>query len=126
MLALSALLGLGFLGFKAVEYTQDYYEGLIPGPSFNSSEFVAEGANPQRVQLFFLFYYFMTGLHVLHLAVGVGLLIWLTVLAQKGWLPPERYVTVEVTGLYWHFVDLMWMFLLPLLYLAGHHESLHF
>jgi cytochrome c oxidase subunit III len=126
MLAVSAALGLAFLGFKAVEYTQDYHENLIPGPSFNSSEFEHEGANPQRVQLFFLFYYFMTGLHVIHLAVGVGLLIWLTVLAQKGWIPPERYVVVEVTGLYWHFVDLMWMFLLPLLYLAGSHHSLHF
>jgi len=85
--------------------------------------------NPWRVQLFFLFYYIMTGLHVLHMVVGLGLLVWQYVLAGLGFFRfPERYVYVEAMSLYWHFVDMVWMFLLPLLYLAGPHsvDHLHF
>jgi cytochrome c oxidase subunit 3 len=80
------------------------------------------GVNPYRVQLFFLFYYCMTGLHVLHMIVGLGLLLWQYILAKTGFFDhPERYVYVEVMSLYWHFVDMVWMFLLPLLYFAGPH-----
>ena len=82
--------------------------------------------NPYRVQLFFLFYYCMTGLHVLHMVIGVGLLVWQYVLAGGGFFKfPERYVYVEAMSLYWHFVDMVWMFLLPLLYLAGPHSIAH-
>jgi cytochrome c oxidase subunit 3 len=81
-----------------------------------------EGVNLPRVQLFFMFYYAMTGLHGLHMIVGIGLLIWQYVLASRGFFVyPARYVYVEVMSLYWHFVDMVWMFLLPLLYLAGPH-----
>jgi cytochrome c oxidase subunit 3 len=121
MLALTALLGLAFLGMKAVEYTQDFHENLVPGSHFNNEEFAKEGVNPYRVQLFFMFYYIMTGFHVAHLAVGIGLVIWLFGYSVNNRIPPERYNLVEVTCLYWHFVDLAWMFLLPLLYLAGAH-----
>ena len=79
--------------------------------------------NLVRVQLFFMFYYSMTGLHVLHMIIGIGLLIWQYVLASRGFFAyPERYVYIEVMSLYWHFVDMVWMFLLPLLYLAGPHN----
>jgi cytochrome c oxidase subunit 3 len=82
--------------------------------------------NPYRVQLFFLFYYCMTGLHVLHMVIGVGLLTWQYLLAGGGFFNfKERYVYVEAMSLYWHFVDMVWMFLLPLLYLAGPHSFDH-
>jgi cytochrome c oxidase subunit 3 len=76
-----------------------------------------------RVQLFFIFYYAMTGLHVIHMIIGIGLLGWQFFLAKFGFFDfSERYVYVEVMSLYWHFVDMVWMFLLPLLYLAGPHN----
>lgn len=79
---------------------------------------------PSRVQLFFMFYYSLTGLHVLHMVVGLGLLIWQIVLTRTGFFDyKSRYVYVEVMSLYWHFVDMVWMFLLPLLYLAGPHTA---
>jgi cytochrome c oxidase subunit 3 len=121
LLLLTTLLGVAFLGFKAREYFVDYEERLIPGPSFNSEEFAHQGLIPARVQLFFMFYYCMTGIHVIHLAVGVGFVGWLWSLAAAGQIQAERYNLIEVTSLYWHFVDLMWFFLVPLLYLAGPH-----
>lgn len=79
---------------------------------------------PSRVQLFFMFYYSLTGLHVLHMVVGLGLLVWQIVLTRTGFFDyKSRYVYVEVMSLYWHFVDMVWMFLLPLLYLAGPHTA---
>ena len=88
----------------------------------NTRSTTRTGVNPYRVQLFFLFYYCMTGLHVLHMVVGLGLLIWQYILAKTGFFDhPERYVYIEVMSLYWHFVDMVWMFLLPLLYFAGPH-----
>lgn len=81
-----------------------------------------DGVNPYRVQLFFLFYYCMTGLHVLHMIIGLGLLIWQYTLTRTGYFdPPQRFVYIEVMSLYWHFVDMVWMFLLPLLYFCGPH-----
>jgi cytochrome c oxidase subunit III len=76
----------------------------------------------EQVQLFFCFYYAMTGLHVIHMIVGIGLLVWQLILAQIGFFKPtERFVYIEVMSLYWHFVDLVWIFLFPLLYMSGHH-----
>lgn len=78
----------------------------------------------ERAQLFFIFYWTMTGLHVLHMIIGIGLFIWQFILAQRGFFDhKERYVYVEVLSLYWHFVELVWIFLLPLLYMAGHHAG---
>jgi cytochrome c oxidase subunit 3 len=80
--------------------------------------------DPQRVQLFFMFYYSLTGLHVLHMIVGIGLLAWQLIYAKLGFFDHQsRYVYIEVMSLYWHFVDMVWMFLLPLLYLAGPHSA---
>ncbi|CAN5429028.1 cytochrome c oxidase subunit 3 [soil metagenome] len=77
--------------------------------------------NLDRTRLFFMFYWTMTGLHVIHMVVGIGLFIWQYILASMGFFKPqERYVYIEVLALYWHFVELVWIFLLPLLYMTGH------
>jgi cytochrome c oxidase subunit 3 len=81
--------------------------------------------DPGRVQLFLCFYYIMTGIHGIHIIVGLGCIVWLLVEAYRGAVPPENYSTVEVVSLYWHLVDMIWLFLMPLLYLAGagmHHH----
>ena len=79
--------------------------------------------DPYRVQLFFMFYYSMTGLHVLHMVIGLGILVWQILLTATGFFDySARYVYIETMSLYWHFVDMVWMFLLPLLYLAGPHS----
>ena len=80
--------------------------------------------NPRRVNLFFMFYYSLTGLHVLHMIIGLGLLIWQIILTKVGFFDfKSRYVYIEMMSLYWHFVDMVWMFLLPLLYLCGPHTA---
>lgn len=132
-LLLTILLGGTFLGFKALEYYEDYREELVPVLSFDPDKWTnmegAEGpVNPQRVKLMLVFYYVMTGLHAVHMIVGMGLLVWLVIEARRGLLTPVRYMPVDVVGLYWHFVDIVWIFLLPLLYLTGTHHTtdLHF
>ncbi len=75
--------------------------------------------SPQRVQLFLCFYYIMTGIHGIHIIVGLGCILWLVLETYRGTIPPENYSTVEVVSLYWHLVDAIWLFLMPLLYLAG-------
>jgi cytochrome c oxidase subunit 3 len=131
-LILTAVLGGVFLVFKVVEYRDDYIEKLVPGLAFDATapEWGAHTppVNPQHVQLMLMFYYILTGLHAVHLTIGIGLLGWLIAQARLGRLTPQRYIPVEVIGLYWHFVDVVWIFLLPLLYLTGtHHVSdLHF
>jgi cytochrome c oxidase subunit 3 len=72
-----------------------------------------------RVQLFLCFYYIMTGIHGLHIIIGIGCILWLVFETWRGTIPPENYSTVEVVSLYWHLVDAIWLFLMPLLYLAG-------
>ena len=126
-LIITAILGTLFLVLKGMEYLDDWHENLVPGTShFNAAEWEEKGLSPGRVQLFLMFYYIMTGLHVVHLTVGIGLVIWMWVRARRGLIPPEGYMQVEVTSLYWHFVDLVWLFLVPLLYLAGPHSLAQF
>jgi cytochrome c oxidase subunit 3 len=132
-LLLTLLLGGTFLGLKVVEYYIDYKEKLVPGLAFEPEKWTkAAGTeapvNPERVKLMLVFYYIMTGLHAVHMVVGMGLLVWLVTRARRGTLTPVRYMAVEVVGLYWHFVDIVWIFLLPLLYLTGTHHAtdLHF
>jgi cytochrome c oxidase subunit 3 len=129
-LTLTILLGATFLGLKALEYYTDYKEFLVPGLSFRPGEWteLTPPANPEHVQLMLAFYYVMTALHAVHMLIGMGLLGWLLYQARQGMLTPVRYVAVDLVGLYWHFVDIVWIFLLPLLYLTGtHHLSdLHF
>ena len=110
MLATMAL-GLLFLGIKGVEYYIDYEEHLIPGLNF-----AWEGNDAARAQLFFTLYFIMTGLHALHMIIGISVLGVMTYLATRGWYDREP-MPVELFGLYWHFVDVVWIFLFPLLYL---------
>jgi cytochrome c oxidase subunit 3 len=130
-LVLTAVLGTAFMVLKAVEYYGDYRDGLVPQTStFRPGEWTGMDppVGPARVQLFLMFYYVMTGLHAVHLTVGIGLVVWLAVRAWHGRIPVERYMDVDVTGLYWHFVDVVWIFLLPMLYLIGTHSlgDVHF
>jgi cytochrome c oxidase subunit 3 len=115
-LAATIVLGLGFLGFKAYEWWHHWHEGLVPGLHFTYT-----GPHAGEVGLFFWLYFAMTGVHALHLAIGIVVMAVLAFLAWRGRFSPLYYNPVEVAGLYWHFVDVVWIFLLPLLYLVGRH-----
>jgi len=112
-LVLTMLLGAAFLGIKFYEYYQKYEENLIPGPGF-----VWEGSDARHASLFFVFYFVMTGMHALHMIIGIGLMATLVVLTLRGKFNAIYYSPVELSGLYWHFVDIVWVFLFPLLYLV--------
>lgn len=120
-LALTALLGTAFLVIKGFEYHGDYRDGLVPGLAFNDQDWLGREPplNPEMVKLFLMFYYLMTGLHGIHLLIAIVLMTVLTILAWRGRFTPQYYGPIEVGGLYWHFVDVVWLFLLPLLYLIG-------
>ncbi|HEV8377550.1 MAG TPA: cytochrome c oxidase subunit 3 [Tepidisphaeraceae bacterium] len=124
MFMLLATIGLAliFLCIKATEYYTEYRHELVPGLNFHYPPHHHEHperliANPHNVELFFCFYFFLTGLHALHMIIGVGVFSVITYKAWRGRFTPEYYNPVEVSGLYWHFVDLVWIFLFPLLYL---------
>lgn len=104
-----------FFGVKAVEYSHKFHDHLFPGEHFTDAF-----AAPQS-ELFFGFYFAMTGLHALHMVIGVGIMLWYAVLAWKGRFTAQYNTPIEMLGLYWHFVDLVWIFLFPLLYLIGRH-----
>jgi cytochrome c oxidase subunit III len=117
-LILTMILGAVFLFLKfAFEWRADYHEHLVPGFHFIIRQ--EWGAAGPHVPLFFCFYFFMTGLHALHMIIGFGILGTLTVMAHRGRFTSEYYAPLEVSGLYWHFVDIVWIFLFPLLYLIG-------
>lgn len=125
-LGLTALLGCAFLGFKALEYYLDYRENLIPNWRFDDAEWQREGFNydqVQNVKLFLVFYWVMTGLHGLHVAIGIAAVLIMLLLARNGYFSSQYYSPVDVTALYWHFVDVVWIFLLPTLYLLGRHAG---
>lgn len=118
-------LGLVFLGLKFhFEWYHDYLEGIVPALHFApSAEHLALWAKlhvlPQHVEMFMYFYFVMTGVHALHMVVGEGIMAVLLVMAYQGKFGPDRFNAVEMSGLYWHFVDIIWIFLFPLLYLLG-------
>lgn len=114
-LLITVLFGLAFLGIKGIEYYGHWHHHEFPGLNW-----AWDGPNPERVALFFSFYWAMTGFHALHMVIGVGLVSVIAYQAGKGRYSPEYYNPVEVTGLYWHFVDIVWIYLYPLLYLIGH------
>jgi cytochrome c oxidase subunit 3 len=116
-LVLTLLLGGVFLGVKAYEWNQKFVEHHIPGPAFHFEGVAQQGP----AQLFFSLYFAMTGLHALHMVIGVGLLTLLIVQAAKGRFSASYMTPVDVVGLYWHFVDIIWIFLFPLLYLIDRH-----
>jgi cytochrome c oxidase subunit 3 len=115
-LLVTMVLGATFLGIKAVEYTEHIRHHLFPGPWFHFP-----GPNARPAELFFSMYFAMTGLHALHMIIGLGLLSILVNQARKGRYTAEWHTPVEMSGLYWHFVDIVWIFLFPLLYLIGRH-----
>ncbi len=119
-LTLTLLLGCVFLGVKAKEYHDKYVEHHIPGLSFEF-EPGSDVATNAHAQLFFSLYFGMTGLHATHMVVGAGLLVWLIKESLKGRFTPEYNTPVENIGLYWHFVDIVWIYLFPLLYLIDRH-----
>ena len=117
-LLLTILLGSVFLGIKAVEYYDKFTHHHIPGRMF---QFAEAGDLEAKTQIFFTIYFAMTGLHALHMIIGLAVLAVLTWMAMKGRFSPEWHAPVELFGLYWHFVDIVWIFLFPLLYLLGYH-----
>jgi cytochrome c oxidase subunit III len=115
-LIFTMILGATFLGVKGIEYHHKYVEHLIPGRHF---QFEVDPAAAPQAQLFFSLYFIMTGLHALHMIIGIGLLTVIAVMAHKGKFSKTYANPVEISGLYWHFVDIVWIFLFPLLYLVG-------
>ncbi|HMD32785.1 MAG TPA: cytochrome c oxidase subunit 3 family protein [Candidatus Acidoferrales bacterium] len=114
-LILTMLLGAAFLGIKfTYEWSHDYEDHLVPGMGFSYP-----GPNAPAIQLFFCFYFFMTGLHALHMVIGLGIMAVLVWMAARGKFDDGYYSPIEVSGLYWHFIDIVWIFLFPLLYLVG-------
>jgi len=107
------VLGSAFLGIKFYEYFQKFEEHLVPGRGF-----ALEGADPRHSQLFFSFYFAMTGMHAVHMIIGIVMMGVLIVFALRGKYSERYYNPVEMAGLYWHFVDIVWVFLFPLLYLV--------
>lgn len=116
-LLLTILFGGVFLGVKAYEWHHKWEEHLVPGPNFYLPGEPVQG----QAQLFFSLYFAMTGLHALHMVVGIGILTVLAVWAHRGRFGTHYYSPVDMAGLYWHFVDIIWIFLFPLLYLINRH-----
>ncbi len=117
MIVLTLFFGFVFLGIKGYEYHEKWVEHLIPGPHFEYN--VPNYAH--QAQILFFLYFAMTGTHALHMVIGAGLLTYLLIKSYKGSFSSHYYTPVEIIGLYWHFVDIVWIFLFPLLYLIGAH-----
>jgi cytochrome c oxidase subunit 3 len=136
-LIVTLVLGLTFLGIKAKEYSDKYHDHLVPGRLLPGNPYnpvvaehgdkdphklhLLEGATVKQVEMFYWIYFAMTGMHALHMIIGAGLLTYLIIFSLKRRFDPEYHSPVEVIGLYWHFVDIVWIFLFPLLYLLGRH-----
>ena len=116
-LILTIILGLVFLGIKGFEWNQKFQEHHVPGPGFHLEGTALQG----QAQLFFSLYFAMTGLHALHMVIGCGLMLYLLWKTYQGTYSPDYYTPIDMGGLYWHFVDIIWIFLFPLLYLIDRH-----
>ena len=115
-LVITMALGCTFLGIKGFEYYTEYAERHVPGPYFNFETEYARNA-----QLFFSLYFMMTGLHAVHMIIGLGVMAWMLRWAWNGTITREYANPIEISGLYWHFVDIIWIYLFPLLYLIDRH-----
>jgi cytochrome c oxidase subunit III len=111
------VLGCVFLSIKGIEYAHKFQEHLVPGYDFQFDPGLR-----RQAYVFISFYFAMTGLHAVHMIVGIGLLIWLVTATARGRFSEGYHTPVEITGLYWHFVDIVWIFLFPLLYLIERHR----
>ena len=109
---ISVLLALMFLGFKAIEYSHHFQEGQLPGRVYTYAGVQGPGA-----QIFFALYFLITGLHGIHVVIGMTVLAVIGWRAGRGAFTAEYHVPVELAGLYWHLVDLIWIFVFPLIYL---------
>ncbi|HVW03537.1 MAG TPA: cytochrome c oxidase subunit 3 family protein [Vicinamibacterales bacterium] len=119
-LILTIVFGATFLVVKFFEYKEKFEHHLVPGPHFDMT---LPDAGQQ--QLFFSLYFMLTGVHAAHMIVGIGLMLVILTMAIRGRFSSEYYTPVEISGLYWHFVDIVWIFLFPLLYLLGAHLAAH-
>jgi cytochrome c oxidase subunit 3 len=115
-LILTMILGAAFLGIKSVEYYHKFAEHHVPGPGFQF-----EKEHLQHAQIFFSLYFVMTGLHAIHMIIGIGIMLVMLWWSYNGTITEEYSSPIEISGLYWHFVDIVWIFLFPLLYLIGRH-----
>ncbi|MBV9170908.1 MAG: cytochrome c oxidase subunit 3, partial [Chloroflexi bacterium] len=115
-LIVTAVLGALFMLVKGAEYYKHFVDGTVPGLNWTYA-----GPNASQVQLFFFAYFALTGLHSVHLTIGVAIVAVAAFLAARGHFLREKHIPVEMIGLYWHFIDMIWLFLLPLLYLFGLH-----
>jgi cytochrome c oxidase subunit 3 len=113
MLVATATLGLAFLAIKLVEYARHVEEGSLPGPWYHDEAHPTFGANR-----FFTMYWGMTGFHALHVTAGVAVVLWMAVRAFRGHYTAQHHTRLEMGALYWHLVDLIWIFLWPILYLG--------
>ncbi len=116
LLLATMALGCVFLGVKAFEYRTEFIEHHVPGPGFQF-----EGPYLRQAQIFFSLYFVMTGLHALHMIIGLGIMAVMLWWSIRGTITREYASPIEISGLYWHFVDIVWIFLFPLLYLIGRH-----
>ena len=114
MLAITLALGVTFLVLKGIEYSDHFAEGIFPGARYSFAALPGYGP-----MLFFTLYYFMTGLHALHMIAGLAVMSWLTVRLLRRRIDPAYHPELELGALYWHLVDCIWIFLWPLFYLAG-------
>jgi cytochrome c oxidase subunit 3 len=133
MLVVTLICAFCFLGIKYVEYEHKWKHGLLWGEQYNPDAGLHEAPaveahgetgdhsmpEPRNVQLFFSIYFVMTGLHGLHVIAGIGVIGWILLRARRGEFGPDYYTPVDLVGLYWHLVDLIWIYLFPLLYLIG-------
>mgnify|MGYP003339197389 FL=1 len=117
-IVITMILGAAFLGIKGYEYHEKFVEGHIPGFGLT---FKFEERYYQPAQIFFSIYFVLTGLHALHMIIGLGIMTWMFIWTKQGRIDAEYASPVEIAGLYWHFVDVVWIFLFPLLYLIGRH-----
>jgi len=130
-LILTILFGSTFLVVKYFEYAEKFEHHLVPGPNFNTptAEFphgiIEAAADPTHQQLFFSIYFMLTGVHAAHMVIGIGIMLVILAMAIRNKFSANYYTPVEVSGLYWHFVDVVWIFLFPLLYLLGAHLGAH-
>ena len=117
-IVVTMILGAAFLGIKAYEYHEKYLEHHIPGFGL---PFVFEEPYTRPAQIFFSLYFVLTGLHAVHMVIGLGIMTWMFIWTKNGVISADYYAPIEIAGLYWHFVDIVWIFLFPLLYLIGRH-----
>lgn len=110
-----------FMVIKGFEYSHKFHEGWLPGSWFKPEALAhqIELGAPQNIPLYTSFYFMMSGLHALHVLFGMGAIFWVLLRTRKGEFGPHYYTPVENVGLFWHLVDLVWIYLFPLLYLVG-------